>query len=118
MAGEDSELERLRRIRERQLSDRDPGRKQQKLQQTITRKHRRSAQPFSMARMWAEVPKRWKGTLFGSIFGVVAVIVLPLVTDSKLATVIGLALLVFLALIGFLVGRARDTQDDVRDLLR
>lgn len=118
MTGDRSELERLRRLREQQLAARDPDKKQQKLQQTITRKHRRSAQSFSFGRMWTEVPKQWTGTLFGSVFGAIAVIVLPLFMDPKLAVVVGLVVLGFLALMGFLIGRARDAQDDVADLLR
>ncbi len=118
MAGDRSEIERLKRIRERQLAARDPGKKQRELQQTITHKHRRAAQPFSIGRMWAEVPKRWKGAVFGSVFGVIAVIVLPLFMDPTQGTALGFALLGFMALIGFLVGRARDAQDDIKDLIR
>jgi hypothetical protein len=118
MAGDRSDLDRLKRIRDQQLSARDPGKKQRKLQQTITHKYRRRARSFSFGQLWAEVPNRWKGTLIGSVFGVIAVIVLPLVMDPSLATVAGFAVLGFLVLMGFLIGRARDAQDDLTDLLR
>lgn len=113
-----SDLERLRRIRQQQLAARDPGRKQRKLQQTITHKHRRRTQSFSFGRMWTEVPSRWKGALFGFIFGVIAIFVLPLVMDPKWATLTGFVLLFFLGLMGFLVGRSKDAQDDLRKLVR
>jgi len=118
MAGGKSELEHLKRIRDQQIAARDPGKKQRKLQKTITYKHRRRAQSFSFGNMWAEVPSRWKGTLFGSIFGVIAIVVLPLVMDPILATWVGFGLLGFLVLMGFFIGRSKDAQDDVADLLR
>jgi hypothetical protein len=118
MASDKSELERLKRIRDRQLSARDPGKKERKLQQTITHKHRRASQPFSMGRMWAEVPKRWTGAFIGSALGVIAVIVLPLFMDPTHGTLLGFGLLGFMALMGFLVGRARDARDDIIDLIR
>jgi VIT1/CCC1 family predicted Fe2+/Mn2+ transporter len=113
-----SELERLRRIRQQQLTARDPGKKQRKLQRTITHKHRRRTQSFSFGRMWAEVPNRWKGALFGSIFGVIAIFILPLVMDSKWATITGFGILFFIGFMGFLVGRSKDAQDDLRNLVR
>ena len=118
MAGDRSDLERLKRIRDRQLSARDPGKKQRKIQQTITHKHRRASQPFSMGRMIAEVPKRWTGAFIGLVFGVIAVIVLPLIMDPTQGTVLGFGLMGFIALMGFLVGRARDAMDDITDLIR
>ena len=118
MAGGKSDLEHLKRIREQQLAARDPGKKQRKLQQTITYKHRKRAQPFSFGNMWTEVPSRWKGTLFGAIFGAIAIVILPLVMDPELATWVGFGLLAFLVLMGFLVGRSKDAQDDIADLVR
>jgi VIT1/CCC1 family predicted Fe2+/Mn2+ transporter len=118
MAADKSELERLRRIRQQQLAARDPSKKQNKVQQTITHKHRSHAQSFSIGTMWAEVPNRWKGAIFGSIFGVITIFVLPLVTDAEWATTVGFVLLFFIALMGFLVGRSKDAQDDLRKLVR
>ena len=118
MAADKSELERLRRIRQQQLAARDPRKKQDKLQQTITHKHRSRSQSFSIGTMWAEVPNRWKGDFFGSIFGVIAILVLPLVTDAEWASTVGFVILFFMVLMGFLVGRSKDAQDDLRKLVR
>jgi VIT1/CCC1 family predicted Fe2+/Mn2+ transporter len=113
-----SDLERLRRIRQQQLAARDPRKKQDKLQKTISHKHRSHSQSFSIGTMWAEVPNRWKGAFFGCIFGVIAIFVLPLVTDAEWATTVGFVLLFFLGVMGFLVGRSKDAQDDLRNLVR
>ena len=118
MASDRSETERLKRLRDRQLAARDPHKKQHKLQQTVTRKYRRASQPFSFGRMWAEIPSIWKGTLFGATFGVIAILILPLFMDPTSAVVVGMIVLVFAAIMGFLVGRARDARDDIQDLLR
>jgi VIT1/CCC1 family predicted Fe2+/Mn2+ transporter len=118
MAADKSELERLRRIRQQQLAARDPSKKQNKLQKTITHKHRSRSQSFSIGTMWTEVPSRWKGAFFGSLFGVIAIFVLPLVTDAEWATTVGFVLLFFMAVMGFLVGRSKDAQDDLRKLVR
>jgi predicted membrane metal-binding protein len=49
---------------------------------------------------------------------VIAIFVLPLVMDPKWATTIGFAMLFFMGLMGFLIGRSKDAQDDLRKLLR
>jgi len=118
MTADKSEQERLRRIRQQQLSARDPGRKQRKVQQTITHKHRRRTQSFSFGQMWAEVPYRWKGAFFGFIFGVIAIFVLPLVMDPDWATKVGFGMLFFMGLMGFMIGRSKDAQDDLKNLVR
>jgi hypothetical protein len=49
---------------------------------------------------------------------VTAIVVLPLIMDPNLATWVGFGLLAFLVLMGFLIGRSKDAQDDVADLVR
>ncbi len=118
MANDRSEIERLKKLRERQLAARDPHKKQRKLQQTVTRKYRRATEPFSMGRMWDQTPSIWKGLLFGMLFGVIAILVLPLFMESPTAIAVGIIVLVVATIMGFLVGRAADARDDIQDLLR
>jgi VIT1/CCC1 family predicted Fe2+/Mn2+ transporter len=118
MANDRSDIERLKRLRERQLEARDPHKKQRKLQQTVTRKYRRAEEPFSLGRMWDQTPSIWKGTLFGMSFGVIAILILPFFMDTVLAVTVGVIVLAVATIFGLLVGRAVDARDDIQDLLR
>jgi VIT1/CCC1 family predicted Fe2+/Mn2+ transporter len=118
MSNDRSEVERLKRLRESQLSARDPHKKQLKLQQTVTRKYRRATEPFSLGRLWAQIPSIWKGILFGMSFGVIVILVLPVFMESTKAAAVGIIVLVVASVMGFLVGRAADARDDIQDLLR
>jgi Flp pilus assembly protein TadB len=118
MANDRSEIERLKKLRERQLSARDPHKKQRKLQQTVTRKYRRATEPFSLGRMWDQTPSIWKGILFGMSFGVIAILILPIFMDTALAVTVGIIVLVVATIMGFFVGRAADARDDIQELLR
>ncbi|HEY70001.1 MAG TPA: hypothetical protein G4O08_05390 [Anaerolineae bacterium] len=118
MTNNRSEVERLKKLRERQLAARDPHKKQRKLQQTVTRKYRRATEPFSLGRMWDQTPSIWKGTLFGMSFGVIAILILPLFMDPVLAVTVGVIVLVVATIFGLLLGRAVDARDNIQDLLR
>ncbi len=113
----ESDAERLRRLRERQLRDRDPLARQRRLDGEIARKQRRLRQSFSLGRMWAEIPHRWRGLILGLIVGLLLLLAAPSLIAAPWGTCLGAATLPFAALIGFLVGRYQDTVDDIRDHL-
>ncbi len=110
--------DRLRRLRDAQLAARDPQIKQRKLQRTIAEKHRRAARPFTWTRFWSEVPHRWRGVLFGGLFGVLLAVALPLFLPSPWATIFAAVAFLFCAAFGFLLGRAIDTRENLKDLVR
>ena len=110
--------DRLRRLKEQQIEDRDPHKKTRKLHRTIAEKHRRAQTPFSIGRLWGEVPQRWRGLFFGALLGVVVVVVLPMVLPSKWTMPCAAGAFLFLLVLGFLVGRGLDARDDLKDLMR
>ena len=73
------EEERLRRLRERQLSDRDPLVKQRKHQQTSAVRTHKAIKSFSFGESLSAIPHIWKGAFIGLILGLAVVFVLPLV---------------------------------------
>jgi hypothetical protein len=117
MTSQDPERERLKRIRDRQLALRDPHKEGRKLQRTITKRRSQAVEPFSLSKMWSEIPHRWKGMLYGGILGLIVIVGLPYVWDESWATLAGVMAMPFLIVLGFLIGRGMDARDSLRDLM-
>jgi len=112
------EQERLRQLRDRQLRARDPMTKQHRLERTIAQRHRRAQEPFSMVRIWSEIPHKWKGVFYGLVGGALLLVVLPMFWSSPWATLLPIILIPFFVFLGFLFGRAADVRDELNDLMR
>ena len=110
--------ERLRRLRDRQLSARDPQRKQRQVHGRIARKRRQSFESFSLGRMWSEIPHIWKGAFYGLTLGVIAIALVPLVWVSPWALPCSAGAALMFSILGLLIGRAQDTRDSLKDLVR
>lgn len=110
--------ERLRRLREGQLASRDPLKKARQMHGRIARKQRRSVETFSLGRIWSEIPHVWKGAFYGLTVGVLAVAVVPLIWASPWALPCSAGATLMLAILGLLIGRAQDTRDSLKDLVR
>jgi hypothetical protein len=124
MKSGNDELERLKRLRERQLQARDPLVKKRELQRRLAAQQRRARrqQPSLMGifgDMLADIPARWKGIVVGALLGTVVSIVLALVNvDAIWVLLVWLVGGLFLAVGGFIIGRAFDWRDEVRDEFR
>ena len=118
MSSRNSELERLRRIRDRQIQLRDPQKKVDALQHKISRRRKRSVSRFSFRAMISETPNKFWGFVLGLLIGVLALIVVPEFVDPPWGDIIGFGAIVFLAFIGFLLGQAMDVRDSIRDLVK
>lgn len=112
------DAERFRRIRDKQIAARDPMVKVRKLDHTVSQKHRRARQSFSVLRMWRDIPKMWRGTFLGGLVGVLILAVLPLWLPETWAICGGLGALGFLVALGFSLGRYEDSQDEIKDLMK
>jgi len=105
MPGNSQEQERLRRLREQQLADRDPHVKQRQFQRVSSQREKRlSKQPYSLGKMWKDIPHVWKGFFYGLLLGLVVVLVIPTFWVSPWALPVSLIALVVLILFGILVG--------------
>ena len=119
MPGNDQELEQLKRLRERQLSDRDPLVKQRQFQRSSSQRERRITKtPYTLGRMWKDIPHAWKGFFYGLVLGTVVLLVVPLLWLSPWAIPCSAATIVVFAIVGVMIGRAIDTRENIKDLIR
>lgn len=114
----DNEQERLKRLRERQLADRDPLVKQRKHQQMYTAKARRMRKSFKLSEAWSDIPHIIRTPLYGLIFGVAITFILPTVWDSPFAFWIGVLATVLLIVFGLILGNTLDLRDRIKDNLK
>ena len=112
------EQERLKRLRDRQLADRDPLVKQRQFQRTSAQKERRARKPYSLGQMWGDIPHAWKGAFYGLLLGTAVLIILPTYWISSWAFPCAAASIIIFAVMGVIIGRAFDTRDEIKKLIR
>jgi len=113
-----AEQERLRRLRDRQLAARDPQAKARQLHAGISSKQRRAVEPFSLVRIWSEIPHLWRYAFYGFALGALGVAVVPLVWKSPWALPCAAASALMLAMLGLFIGRAVDARDSLKELTK
>jgi len=112
-----NEQERLKRLRERQLADRDPLVKQKQFQRTTTQKERKArSKKLTLAEIWRTIPHVYKTPFLGFIFGFLAMIILPQFWVSPWAFWVAVGATVFLVIFGVIIGQAEDLRDELKDL--
>jgi hypothetical protein len=111
------EQERLLRLRERQLSVRDPQEKQRKFNQMAAERERKRDDSESLIQMWATIPAAWKGGLFGLLVGVPLAILLPRYWDSSWALPVGIILALVITIMFITIGRAIDLKNAIKKQL-
>lgn len=112
------ELERLKRLRQRQLTDRDPLVKQRQFQRSSAQREKRLKKPYPLSKMWKDIPHAWKGFFYGLVLGTALFVVLPMFWLSPWAFPCSVAAIVIFALFGLILGRAIDTREEIKDLTR
>lgn len=118
MPDNEQELERLKRLRERQLADRDPHIKQRQFQRISAQRERRYRKPYSLGKMWQDIPHAWKGFFYGAVLGTTVLLVLPLFWVSAWAIPCSAGAIVLFSIFGVLLGRAIDSRENIKDLMR
>jgi Flp pilus assembly protein TadB len=118
MAGNYQEQERLKRLRERQLSDRDPLVKQRQFQRATAQREKRLKKPYSLGKMWKDIPHIWKGFFYSLLAGLIAILVIPSFLLSPWAFPITLVVAVISIIFGIVIGRAIDTRENIKELIR
>lgn len=116
--GEDrDDVERLIRIRDKQLRARDPQKENRRLQHGIAERHRSSRRRFSLGMILEELPNKWYGLFIGAMIGVAVSFFLPLFVDFVYIEIISYAFIPFIMVIGFAVGSAIDSRQEIEDLV-
>ena len=110
----DQESEKLKRLRERQLKDRDPLIKERSFQHVTSIKEKRMRKPFSLKKEWKAVPHVIKVPLYCLILGVIIMAVLLLTWNSPYALYIGAGITVMLIIVGAISGYIMDYNDKIK----
>lgn len=108
------EFERLKRLRQRQLADRDPLVKQRQFQRNSAIKEKRMQKPFSLKKAWGEIPHSIKLPLYELILGVLVIFILPNFWELPYAIFAGVGLTLVLIIFGFVAGNSLDLRDNIR----
>ena len=111
------EQERLMRLRERQLSVRDPQEKSRKFNRMAAERERNRDDSETLGEMWATIPSVWKYGLFGFLRGGGLAILLPRYWISTWATPVGLILAIVILFTAISIGRAIDLRDEIKKQL-
>jgi hypothetical protein len=112
----DPEQERLIRLRERQLSTRDPGVKKKKFSGIMTERERRTKNTISIGRVWSVIPHVWRWAFYGLILGLLTMAVLPTLWVSENSFLFSILAAVIWVVLGIMIGSAIDYRDRLRDL--
>jgi len=115
MSNSPIDRERLQRLREKQISARDPHAKQRKVEAKVAARRRTTVKRFSL-RMLSEIPHKYVWALVGAVLGVLVIIILPFFWPDPRAYLVALVALLFLVAVGYVLGRALDARDELRDL--
>jgi hypothetical protein len=114
-----NEQERLKRLRERQLTDRDPHVKQRQFQRTAALKERKArGRRYSLGEAWRTIPHIYRSPFIGLLLGLVVLLILPSLWDSPWAFWTSLGVTGFFLLVGVLTGRAQDVNEILKDSIK
>jgi hypothetical protein len=109
-AQHDTDKEHARRIREAQLRARDPG--DSKIPGYDWAKHSakpRPKRPPLLVEMFTLLPHRWRGLIFGMVFGgIVGLIMRLLLLNDELA-ILALVPVLICGIVGFVIGAVMQT---------
>lgn len=114
-----NEQDRLKRLRERQLTDRDPLVKQRQLQKTTAQKERKARKKrYTLGEAWRTIPHIYRSPFIGLVMGLAVMFILPILWNSEWAFWVGLGVTVFAVMLGLMAGRAQDIRDELRDSIK
>jgi len=114
-----NEQERLKKLRERQLTDRDPLVKQKQFQKTTAQKERKARRKrYTLGEAWRTIPHVYRSPFIGLLLGLVAIIVIPALWNSSWAFWVGIGATVFFIFMGMFIGHAQDIRENLKDALK
>jgi hypothetical protein len=113
------EQERLKRLRERQLADRDPHVKTRKQQQFFSQREKRhSRRRPSLKQMWTELSNIARNIIYTLVTGLFLLWAVPIFWNSPWALPAVGAVTLMLIIFGIVLGQAQDSRDEIKDSLR
>lgn len=112
------EQEKLKQLRDKQLTARDPLVKQRQFQHSSSVKEKRMRKPFSFKKAWADIPHIIKMSFYGLILGVVVMFILTNLWISKWAGIVSGGLTLAFIIFGVIIGNSLDIRDSIRDHIK
>ena len=114
----DQESERLKRLREKQLTDRDPLTKQRTFQRTSSVKEKRMRKPFSFSKAWSDIPHVIKYPFYALLLGVLIMLILPTLWVSQYTFITSLVVTAIMIIFGLILGSSIDLRDEIKDNIK
>ena len=119
MSNKQDEIERLQRLRDRQLDARDPQTHQKNIQRIISQKRgSNAAKRITFKDVIDAIPYKWRGVTLGAALGIAIWIILTVLVAAAWIDLAGLAAIAILAIAGFIFGQAFDTREELKDLVK
>jgi hypothetical protein len=117
MSRQDDEIERLKRIRDRQIRLRDPKAKDRAAQHKIASRYKE--EKITAGSVIRDIPGRWLGTIFGGIFGIVIAVAFHLLVqyDAFWIEYVGYFIVLVCLVLGRGLGAAMDWREEDHDAL-
>lgn len=117
MSNPQDEIERIRRIRERQLALRDPKAKDRAVHQYISSRY--TKEKLTLSGVIRDIPGKWIGMFIGGAIGLIIAIALQLLLQTELTWIkyVGYILVFFGIAIGRGLGASMDWRDEDHDAL-
>ncbi|MBW8011802.1 MAG: hypothetical protein FVQ83_11280 [Chloroflexi bacterium] len=116
MSLQETEQERIQRIRSEQIKARDPLEKDRRVSRKVTARRRvkRKNEKFIMDSI-KDVPYVFRGGIIGLILGFVVILILPYFFEENWVFLVSLVVTIILVVIGTIFGASLDWRDDIRD---
>ncbi len=109
----DPEQERLMRLRDKQISARDPLVKKRKFNQMAADRERKRDKSMSLVEFWIAIPQAIRSGFIGLLVGLVLLSIVTSIWVSPLAMPIMIAVTVVSTLLGAVIGNAIELRDNI-----
>ena len=109
----DPELERLIKLREKQISARDPLVKKRKFDQMAAERERKRDKSISLMEFWTAIPQAVRSGFFGFLVGVALFKVVTGMWVSPLAMPVMVIVTIVSTLVGAVIGNAIELRDNI-----
>ncbi len=110
----DPELERLMRLREKQISARDPLVKKRKFDQMAAERERKRDKSISLAEFWTAIPQVIRSGFFGLLVGLVLLKIITAIWVSPLAMPVMVVVTIAITVLGVAIGHAIELRDNIK----
>ncbi len=112
------EQERLKRLRDKQLTARDPNVKERQFQKMSAERERKRDRSYTLSDLWYDMPIVVRYVLVGFLLGGMVYIALPKLWDSPWAKLVSIGILVLVTAYSAVLGNGVATREDLKDMMR